>query len=55
MSRSDEARLQYALLHAPEGEQRLRDVAALEHWHVLKQLYKQTRAERTHSALVAFF
>jgi len=55
VSRSEEARLLYALLLAAEDEQRLLDVAALEHWHALKRRFNQTHAERTHSALVAFF
>lgn len=55
MSRSEEARLLYALLHAAEDEQRIQGVAAIEHWHAIKRRFQQTRAERTHSALIALF
>jgi hypothetical protein len=55
VSRSEEARLLYALLHAAEDEQRLQDVAVLQHWHALKRSFHQARAERMHRALVAFF
>ena len=55
MSRSEEARLLYTLLHAAEEEQRIRDASTLEKWLALKLLFDRARAARSHAALLALF
>ena len=55
MSRSEEARLLYTLLHAAEEEKRIRDSSTLEKWLALKLPFDRARAARSHAALLALF
>ena len=55
MSRSEEARLLYTLLHAAEEETRILDASTLEKWLALKLLYDRARAARSHAALLDLF
>lgn len=55
MSRSEEARLLYTLLHAADEEQRILDSSTLEKWLALKLRYDRARAARSHTALLALF
>lgn len=55
MSRSEEARLLYTLLHAAEAEKRIRDASTLEKWLALKLPFDRARAARSHAALLALF
>ena len=55
MSRAEEARLLYTLLHAAEEEQRILETSTLEKWRALKLRFDRARAARSRTALLALF